>query len=103
MINDIKNFKETHGLLSLNISQNRLFVYIDKLEQVHQLDKFRSEYSKITILSLQPFDISIKKTIVKRTKRIDKKTHPIDSALYVILGKGFKDYDYYVTSLVFIK
>jgi len=100
---DTTHFVEKNGLLCLNSSLNRLFVYLDHKDQINLIDCFRLEYPKITILSMQPFNISIKNTLVTKTKKIDKKTHPIDPAVYGILGKGFKDYDYYVTSLVFIK
>lgn len=103
MISDLEKFKEMHGLLCLNSSPNRIFIYIDSIQKIPTLNNFRQDYSKITVLSNQPLNIDLPNIVVTKTKKVNQKTHPGDIAAYQILGKGFKEYDYFLTSLVFIK
>ena len=100
---DLTHFQLVNGILCVNSSPNRLFVYIDNQDQIPNLVQFKTEYPKITILSIVKFDINVTNAIITPTRKVAAKTHPGDMSLYNVLGKGFKDYEYYVTSLVFIK
>lgn len=103
MKSDLVAFKEKHDLLCMNYTVNRLLVFVEDNADVYKLNNFKNEWSKITIISPVPLTISLENCIVKPTKKVNKKEHPIDPAVYRGLNTGFKEYEYYITSLVFIK
>lgn len=101
MKNDLVNFTKKNNLLTLNISSNRLIVYLENQQEVEYLSAFKNLSPKLTVLS--QFIPVLNFRALTDTKFVNAGEHPVDPTVYQVLGKGFKDYSYYITNLVFVK
>lgn len=99
---NLKSFRKIDDILCYNYDDNRLFVYIDSNKTIKNLYKLKGYFPKFTLISLEPYKIDSKNILTKEWKKVRQMEHPNDPSVYNVLGKGFKDYDYYYTSLLFL-
>ena len=102
MVDDLKQFSDQFGMQVFQRDTNRLIVYIDNLDKLSNLDKFRHVCSKLTLISSFPIDISFDNILSKPSKFIGYKQMPYDRLVYESLGKGLKEYEYYITPILLL-
>lgn len=103
MLEDLKLFDLRNQLRIFTRDHTRAVVHINNLEDLKKITELAVTYSKLTLLSAFPVVANIDGIIFNASKKIGYKEVPYDRLVYEALGKGLKEYEYYVTSLVFIK
>lgn len=101
MLNDLNLFKITKGLKLFNRGNNRAIVYVDNTTDKTQIESLGNIYPMITLVSQKNIDITIPNTVTTDCVKIEYKAVPKDKMIYEALGKGLKEYEYYVKSFMF--
>lgn len=102
MLEDLKLFDYRSELKIFTRDNIRAVVYLEKIEDLDKISQLRCSFAKVTLLSTFPIVADVDGAIFNSSKKIGYKEVPYDRLVYEALGKGLKEYEYYVTSLLFI-
>lgn len=101
MLNDLKLFLPTNGLKVFNRGKNRAIVFVDQTTDIEKIVLLSNTYPMITLVSQNMIKLDFENAVSKQSIKIEYKEVPKDKMVYEALGKGLKEYEYYIKSFMF--